>query len=125
MGTNLATTDFKMQCGEGSAAQPGISLQTVPQEIVMANIRSVLSKRDELKNMILLRKPAAVALTETLLSADVADAEVGVAGYTLFRCDRVGRIGGVPFCMSVKTLVQALCTSQLIQIANTRVCGAK
>ena len=83
-----------MQCGEGSAAQPGISLQTVPQEIVLANIRSVLSKRDELEDMILLRKPAAVALTETWLSADVADAEISVAGYTLFRCDRVGRIGG-------------------------------
>ena len=54
----------------------------------------MLSKRDELENLVSLRKPAAVALTETWLSAEVADAEVSIAGYTLFRCDRTGRIGG-------------------------------
>ena len=63
-------------------------------DVVLANVRCVLNKRDELESFVSSLKPAMVALTETWLTSDVLDAEVNFTGYNLYRCDRLGRGGG-------------------------------
>ena len=62
--------------------------------IIQTNIRSVMNKRDELESLAAIESPSVIALTETWLHAEVADSEVTLPGYTIYRCDRSVRGGG-------------------------------
>ena len=69
------------------------------------NVRSLKNKLSVLRSEApLLRKFDVVSLTETWLNPDVAtsELELGLAGYTVFRRDRCGRIGG-GVAVAVKT----------------------
>ena len=94
MGTDIfVDEESSSSCGR-QRVEVGLNPRSPPCEIVLANIRSLLNKRDELEYFVMSSRPAAIALTETWLSADVSDAEINIAGYTVLRCDRKGRIGG-------------------------------
>lgn len=58
------------------------------------NARSLVNKFDEFLVMVESTKPGIVAVTETWLHSDIADAEVTIPGYSAFRADRVRRRGG-------------------------------
>ena len=78
------------------------SIKTMPNKarersharILYTNIRSIMNKRDELEELIATCCPLLVALTETWLSSDIADSEVAIPGYSVFRSDRDVRNGG-------------------------------
>ena len=64
-------------------------------KLYYCNCRSLLPKLDELKIMIQSEKPDLLAFTETWLHPGIAESEVCLEGYHLFRHDRDGHGGGV------------------------------
>ena len=58
------------------------------------NIRSLINKRDELKLLIEKSRPDVILLTETWLSSDIDDREIGLPDYAIYRQDRSNSIGG-------------------------------
>ena len=61
------------------------------------NARSIINKKNELNIMDFVVddiKPHTIGITESLANNDITDAELGLAGYVMFRKDRIGRRGG-------------------------------
>ena len=64
--------------------------------VALINARSILSKWDELVHWASTASCDIIAVTETWLHADVADSELCLLGYNLYRQDRMAsRYGGV------------------------------
>lgn len=63
-------------------------------QVCHINAPSLLPKIDEFRYLFEGSKVDVVCVTETWFSPDLSDALCGLHGYNLFRCDRVGRIGG-------------------------------
>lgn len=61
------------------------------------NIRSLLPKINDLRDIVNSHRFDILALSETWLSRDVRDADVSIPGYNIVRKDRVSRGGGVCF----------------------------
>ena len=57
------------------------------------NARSLLRHHDDIAVLVVAERPHILALSETWLDASVTDAEIHLAGYSLYRCDR-NRCGG-------------------------------
>lgn len=69
--------------------------------ICHVNCQSLYAHFDEFQHFFLNSGYHIICLSETWLRPEVTDAMVGLAGYTLFRCDREGRTGGgVAFYLS-------------------------
>ena len=58
------------------------------------NARSIINKKNELDIMVDEIKPHIIGITESWANNDIADAELGLEGYVMFRKDRMGRRGG-------------------------------
>ena len=58
------------------------------------NARSIINKKTELNIMVDDIKPHIIGTTESWANNDIADAELGLEGYVMFRKDRMGRRGG-------------------------------
>lgn len=63
-------------------------------KIVFLNINRLINKLSEVKYFIDLYNIDILCLSETWLKADLNEFEVRIADYQLFRCDRIGKIGG-------------------------------
>ena len=61
---------------------------------VNLNARSIVSKMDELRRMADDTQPDIIGITETWTKPDIVDAEFGLAGYKMFRNDRLVKRGG-------------------------------
>ena len=61
---------------------------------VSLNARSIVNKKNELSIMVEDIHPHLIRITESWASTDIKDAELGLAGYVMFRRDRIGRRGG-------------------------------
>ena len=51
-------------------------------------------RKNELNIMVDYIKPHIIGITESRAKNDITDAELGLAGYVMFRKDRMGRRGG-------------------------------
>ena len=80
---------------EGSRCK-GIQGGTSKEEIkcVCLNARSIINMKNELNIMVDDIKPHIIGTTESWANNDITDAELGLAGYVMFRKDRIGRRGG-------------------------------
>ena len=58
------------------------------------NASSIINKKNELNIMVDEIKPHIIGITESWAHNDIADAELGLEGYVMFRKDRMGRRGG-------------------------------
>ena len=74
----------------------GIQGNTSKSEIkcVCLNARSIINKKTELNIMVDDIKPHIIGITESWANNDITNAEFGLAGYVMFRKDRIGRRGG-------------------------------
>ena len=74
----------------------GIQGGTSKEEIkcVCLNARSIINKKKELNIMVDDIKPHIIGITESWENNDIADAELGLEGYVMFRKDIIGRRGG-------------------------------
>ena len=61
------------------------------------NVNSLLSKIDELRDVVGHTKPAILGITESKLDSSVSDQEVDISGYSILRSDR-NRYGGGVAC---------------------------
>ena len=61
---------------------------------VYLNARSIVSKMNELRRMADDTQPDIIGITETWTKPDMGDAEFGLAGYKMFRKDRLVKRGG-------------------------------
>ena len=61
------------------------------------NVNSLLSKIDELRDVVGHTKPAILGITESKLDSSVSDQEVNISGYSILRSDR-NRYGGGVAC---------------------------
>ena len=61
------------------------------------NVNSLLSKIDELRDVVGHTKPAILGITESKLDSSVSDQEVDISGYSILRSDR-NRYGGDVAC---------------------------
>ena len=61
------------------------------------NVNSLLSKIDELRDVVGHTKPAILGITESKLDSSVSDQEVDISGYSILRNDR-NRYGGDVAC---------------------------
>ena len=52
-------------------------------------------------------KPHIIGITESWANNDMADAELGLEGYAMFRKDRMGRRGGVVLLLYIKDTIPA------------------
>ena len=77
----------------------GIQGNTSEAEIkcVCLNARSIINKKNELNIMVDDKKKThIIGVAESWANNDIADAELGLEGYVMFRKDRIGRrVGGV------------------------------
>jgi exonuclease III len=81
---------------------------------IYINARSIVNKIKELVLMIEDENADVVAITETWLNDKIADEEMNISGYTLFRRDRKDKIklrgGGV--AMYIKNELNPVCKSE-------------
>ena len=61
------------------------------------NVNSLLSKIDELRDVVGHTKPTILGITESKLDSSVSDQEVDISGYSILRSDR-NRYGGSVAC---------------------------
>ena len=73
---------------------------------VCLNARSIVNKRNELNIMVEDIDPHIIGITESWATPDISDAELGMAGYVMFRKDRLGRRGG-GVILYIKESIQA------------------
>lgn len=66
----------------------------VSPSVLLLNARSITNKLDEFRVLISNFSPDCVAVTETWLSESLPNDLLTITNYTLFRSDRLGRIGG-------------------------------
>jgi hypothetical protein len=62
---------------------------------VHANIHSLMSKIDEVRQHVLTSNIKILSINESLLDSTISDSEVSLDGFSLFRCDRNRNGGGV------------------------------
>ncbi|CAI2737970.1 unnamed protein product, partial [Dicrocoelium dendriticum] len=75
--------------------------------VILANVRSLRNKLDEIPLLITEQQPDLMAFTETWLSSDISDSEVHVSGYQLLRCDRFGGRSGGGVILYTKNYLKA------------------
>ncbi len=63
--------------------------------ILLANVRAIASKVDEIQQIAELNSADIICITETWLSANIPDSNVSIPGYNLFRQDRSHTTGVV------------------------------
>ena len=73
---------------------------------VCLNARSIVNKKNDLNIMVEETDPHVTGITESWANTDIADAELGLTGYVMFRRDRIGRRGG-GVILYVKESIQA------------------
>ena len=102
---------------EGSLHEPRES--GGQQTLLLSNIRGLMgsggkSKTAFLSDQATIHSSLAVAVTETWLKPEIKDSEmlVNFPGYTLYRCDRVNRIGG-GVCVFLRDDLSAECIGTL------------
>ena len=61
----------------------------------MHNSRSLVSKLSLFQSFVYSHLPSICVITETWLTANIYDNEIIPTGYSIFRCDRASRGGGV------------------------------
>ena len=61
---------------------------------VCLNARSIVNKKNELNIMVEDTDPHITDVTESWANTDIADAELGLTRYVMFRRDQIGRRGG-------------------------------
>ena len=66
---------------------------------VCLNARSIVNKKKELNIMVEDTDPHIIGISESWTNTDIADAELGLTGYVIFRRDRIGRREGELFYM--------------------------
>ncbi|CAB3987629.1 Hypothetical predicted protein [Paramuricea clavata] len=79
--------------------------------ILCSNSRSIMSKIDELDKIMKVYSIDITAITESWLSESISDDYVTLVDYNIYRCDRVGRLGG-GICAWVKSDIQQQQISQ-------------
>lgn len=85
--------------------------------MLVINSQSLISKIDEISNLIYTSKPLAVCLSETRLTSDIGDNEIFIKGYSIVRCDSENRhTGGV--LMYIKENVILLETVKYTYLKN-------
>ena len=88
----------KAQKVQADSGCRGIQGNTSKAELkcVCLNARSIINKKNELDNVIMVDeiKPHSIGTTESWANNDITDAESGLEGYVMFRKDRMGRRGG-------------------------------
>ena len=73
---------------------------------ICLNARSIVNKKNELNIMVEDIDPHIIGITESWANTDITYAELGLAGYVMFRKDRIGRRGG-GVILYVKESIQA------------------
>ena len=84
-------------------------LETISEagyKCVCLNARSIVNKKNKLNIMVEDIDPHIIGITESWANIDIADAELGLTGYVMFRRDRIGRTGG-GVILYVKESIQA------------------
>ena len=61
---------------------------------VCLNARSIVNKKNELNITVEDVDPHIIGITESWANIEITYAELGLAGYVMFRRDRIGRRGG-------------------------------
>lgn len=61
----------------------------------MINARSLPPKIDELHALVTVEQPQVICIVESWLADDIADNEISIVGYQVFRLDRNRQGGGV------------------------------
>ena len=81
---------------QDDSRRKGIQGNTSKSEMkcVCFNARSIINKKTELNIMVDDIKPHIIGITESWANNDIANAELGLEGYVMFRKDRIGRRGG-------------------------------
>lgn len=59
------------------------------------NIRSIVSKINEIRAWVCYYKPNIITISETWLHSQISDVVINIDDYILYRCDRASRGGGV------------------------------
>ena len=62
--------------------------------IFLLNARSLFPKFDDLCAVLSSLQPGIVFITESWLHSNICDDIININGYDLYRCDRIGRVGG-------------------------------
>ena len=76
---------------------PDVIQKTKLFKICHLNIRSLICHLDELRYFVATTRPDVLGLGETWLDSTIADEEIAISGYQLFRSDR-NRLGGGVAC---------------------------
>ena len=95
--------DLLLRCGDvernpgpcATVPQPTKEPQRKTLRIVHLNARSLIHKFDDVVCLMKSVLPEVLAISETWLDSSVPDGEIEIPGYSVFRCDRSGRGGGV------------------------------
>ena len=97
----------QMQFIDGKTWKP---LKTWGLYFCHLNVNSLLSKIDELRDIINYIRPAILGITESKLDSSVTNAEVNINGYSIIRNDRNRNGGGVAcyirndLCFNIKNI---------------------
>ena len=73
---------------------------------VYLNDRCIVNKKNELNIMVEDIDPHIIGITKSWANTDITYTELGLAGYVMFRRDRIGRMGG-GVILNVKEYIQA------------------
>lgn len=77
-------------------------------KIAHLNVRSLLSRFLDFKEMVLSNNFNLITVSESWLSPDVESELVNIQGYKLFRCDRLTRGGGIAAYANINLNIQVL-----------------
>lgn len=131
---DFVSSDFSVlhRCPTSSASRPFVShlnsgTSSCPKiHILLANARSLFHKMSTLRALVLVHNPDVICITESWGNADIPDSSYHVAGFNLYRCDRVfGRGGGVLLFVKNK-LVSCeckpnFCTGESCEVISCRI----
>ena len=78
------------------------------------NVRSLYSKIDQVSHIINKYKYDVFAVSETWLDSTVADSEIAIDGYDVYRRDRSNDVRGGGVCLYVKTMLSFTLTNDLV-----------
>ena len=83
-----------------------VLLYDQPQEIFLFNSRSIVNKLNQFQSLAYTYSFDIFAITETWLSESIFSGEILTSNYTIYRCDRSSRGGGV--LLAVKDTIPSL-----------------
>ena len=104
---SLKPGPFQMQFNDDKILEP---LKTRGLHFFHSNVNSLLSKIDELRDIVNHIIPAILGITESKLDSTVTNAEVNINGYSIIRNDRNRNGGGVAcyirndLCFNIKNI---------------------